>query len=79
MITPMLDYIRISLAIRLARARAKDTELGASVVEWVVITSIVVLLITAVALILIPVVEDKAKATCTAINSTGSTGTSSCS
>lgn len=42
---PAIDYLRVSLAARYAEARAReDKELGASVVEWVVITTIVVVI-----------------------------------
>ncbi len=42
---PAVDYLRMALAVRFAAARAKeDRERGASVVEWVVITTIVVVI-----------------------------------
>jgi Flp pilus assembly pilin Flp len=44
-IGPAIGYLRVSLAARYAEARARDDkELGASVVEWVVITTIVVVI-----------------------------------
>jgi hypothetical protein len=45
LLSPAIDYLRVSLAARYAEARAReDKELGASVVEWVVITTIVVVI-----------------------------------
>ena len=42
---PAIDYLRVSLAARYAEARDReDKDLGASVVEWVVITTIVVVI-----------------------------------
>ena len=78
-LTPAFEYLRISLAASLARARAKDSELGASVVEWVMITVITVVIIVTVGVLLTSALEDKAKAVCTSINSTGTTGTANCS
>lgn len=43
--TPAVDYLRAVLGARLAAARAdEERERGASVVEWVVITTIVVVI-----------------------------------
>ena len=43
--TPAVEYLRTMLGARIAEARAdRDRERGASVVEWVVITTIVVVL-----------------------------------
>jgi hypothetical protein len=43
--TPAVSYLRTMLAARLAAARdGEDRERGASVVEWVVITTIVVVI-----------------------------------
>ena len=77
-IAPALEYLKVSLAARYARARAEDAELGASVVEWVVISAIVVVIIVAVAALLVPALEDKGKQVCTSINSSGSAGTATC-
>jgi len=72
-------YARAVLAERYARARSKDPELGASVVEWVVITVIVVVVVIAVGAIITSAVTDKARQVCTSINGAGTTGTADCS
>ena len=70
-----LDYVRTVLVSRYAKARqlADDGERGASAVEWVVITAIVVIIIVAVGGILLNVLEAKTKSACTAINTAGGT------
>jgi hypothetical protein len=73
-LTAAWSYLKASLAARHARARARDPELGASVVEWVVITAIVVVLIGVVAAILVPAIEGQAKSACTSISGAGGTG-----
>ena len=72
-------YVKATLAARYARARSRESELGASVVEWVVITVIVVVLLIAVGAIITNAVEAKAKQACTTINGAGTSGTSTCS
>lgn len=71
---PALDYLRVSLAARYARARSEDTELGASAVEWVIISAIVVIIVIAVGALLTNVLESKAKQVCTSINTSTTTG-----
>lgn len=72
----VLAYARTLLAARYARAR--DRQLGASTVEWVVITMIVVVIALAVGGIITAVVTDKARQVCTSINGAGGTGTAGC-
>lgn len=55
--TELHQYLRIMLAGHLAKARS---ERGASAVEWVVITAIVVGIATAVGLVLKNLIEGKA-------------------
>ncbi|MBR7833914.1 hypothetical protein KDL01_11590 [Actinospica durhamensis] len=71
---PALDYLRVTLAARYAKARSEDTELGASAVEWVIISAIVVVIVLAVGIWLTNALEDKAKQVCTNINGAGGTG-----
>ena len=78
-IAPAIQYLRVSLAARYARARAEDASRGASVVEWVGIMAGVVVIIVSVAAWIVPALEDKAKQTCTSINNSGSAGTAKCS
>lgn len=75
-----LIYLKAVLVGRYARARARESELGASVVEWVIITAIVVVIAVAVGAILINVLEAKAKSACTSISGAGGTSSgASCS
>ena len=71
-----LDFLRTSLISRYAQARqhAEDGERGASAVEWVVITAIVVIIIVAVGGILYNVLKAKTTQACTAINTAGNSG-----
>jgi len=75
---PALTYLRVSLAARYARAKSEDAERGASAIEWVIISAIVVAIIAVVGFMLTDVLEKKASAVCTTINNQGGTGTSSC-
>jgi Flp pilus assembly pilin Flp len=70
-----LDYLRTSLVSHYAKARQRgeDGERGASAVEWVVITAIVVIIIVAVGGILYNVLKAKTSQACTAINNAGGT------
>ena len=45
---PALQYLRVSLTARYARARSEDAERGASAVEWVIISAIVVVIVVTV-------------------------------
>jgi Flp pilus assembly pilin Flp len=78
--TPAVDYLRTMLAVRLAAARAKeDGERGASVVEWVVITTIVVAIVVFVGGLLYNTLETKGKDINACIKSAGQGGSNSCS
>jgi predicted Kef-type K+ transport protein len=57
--TPAVDYLRAMLGERLAAARAEDRERGASVVEWVVITTIVVVLAVTIGLAITTLLNQK--------------------
>ena len=57
--TPAVDYLRTMLSLRLAAARAEDRERGASVVEWVVITTIVVVLAVTIGLAITTLLNQK--------------------
>lgn len=65
---PALDYLRVSLAAHYARARSEDRERGASAIEWVIISSIVVILVVAIGVWLTSALEHKAQQVCTGIN-----------
>ena len=74
--TPAVDYLRAALAARLAAARAKeDGERGASVVEWVVITTIVVAIVAFVGAIIFTKLENKGTDIGNCIDNAGSTNT----
>lgn len=75
---PALEYLRVSLAAHYARARSEESELGASAVEWVVISAIVVAIVVTVGLWLTNVLEAKGKSICRSINGAGGAGTSKC-
>ncbi|HET9173565.1 MAG TPA: hypothetical protein VFN97_29315 [Actinospica sp.] len=68
-----LDFLRTVLVGRYAKARqlADDGERGASAVEWVVITAIVVIIIVAVGGVLYNVLKAKTTQACNAINTAG--------
>jgi len=75
-LTPAVDYLRTALAARLAAARAKeDRERGASVVEWVVITTIVVAIAIFVGGLLYTTLENKGTDINNCIKTAGSTNT----
>jgi hypothetical protein len=74
---PAVNYLRVMLSARLAEARSEDRERGASVVEWVVITTIVVVLAVAVGIIITKALTTKAGVIGTCINDAG--GTTGCS
>jgi Flp pilus assembly pilin Flp len=73
---PAVHYLRTTLSARLAAARSRDPEEGASVVEWVVITTIVVVLAVTVGVIITNALTSKANTIQGCINSAG--GTSGC-
>ena len=68
---PALHYLRVSLKARYARARSEDAERGASAVEWVVISAIVVLIVVTVGGWLLVTLENKGKQVCNDINTAG--------
>lgn len=73
------DYLRTSLVSHYAKARsrAEDGERGASAVEWVVITAVVVIIIVFVSVMLVDVLEKKATVACQSINGAGGTSANS--
>ena len=68
---PALGYLNTVLRARIAAARAGNRELGASAVEWVVITLIVLVIAGGAAFIIIPAVQTKANNVTTCINNAG--------
>lgn len=76
---PALQYLRVSLTARYARARSEDAERGASAVEWVIISAIVVVIVVTVGGWLITVLEDKGQQVCSGINTAdGQSGGAGC-
>jgi Flp pilus assembly pilin Flp len=73
---PAVEFLRTTLSARLAAARSRDPEEGASVVEWVVITTIVVVIAVTVGVIITNALTTKANTIQSCINSAG--GTSGC-
>jgi Flp pilus assembly pilin Flp len=71
--TPVVDYLRVMLSARLAEARSEDRERGASVVEWVVITTIVVVLAVTIGVIITNALNTKATQIQGCINTAGTT------
>ena len=78
-LAPAVDYLRVMLAARLAEARSEDRERGASVVEWVVITTIVVVLAVTIGVIITDALNKKATTIQGCINSAGGSNSGSCS
>lgn len=74
---PAVNYLRVMLSARLAEARSEDRERGASVVEWVVITTIVVVLAVTIGIIITNALNQKAQVIKNCINTAG--GTTGCS
>lgn len=70
---PAMTYLRVSLAAHYARAKAggEDSERGASAVEWVIISAIVVAIVAVVGVWLTNVLESKGKQVCDTINKSG--------
>jgi Flp pilus assembly pilin Flp len=68
---PVVDYLRLTLSARLAEARSEDRERGASVVEWVVITTIVVVLAVTIGVIITNALNTKAAQIQGCINTAG--------
>jgi Flp pilus assembly pilin Flp len=70
---PAVDYLRVMLSARLAAARSEDRERGASVVEWVVITTIVVVLAVTIGVVITKALTTKSNDISTCINNAGTT------
>jgi len=70
---PAVDFLRSTLSLKLAEARSRDRERGASVVEWVVITTIVVVLAVTIGLIITNALNKKATDIQSCINTAGNT------
>ncbi len=70
-LAPAVDYLRTMLSARLAEARSEDRERGASVVEWVVITTIVVVLAVTIGVIITNALNQKANDIQNCINTAG--------
>ena len=70
---PAVDFLRSMLSLKLAEARSRDRERGASVVEWVVITTIVVVLAVTIGVIITNALNTKATQIQGCINTAGTT------
>ena len=70
---PALTYLWIALRARVAKARSGDLQRGASAVEWVVISMIVVTIVAAVGFLISQAVRTKAQQVSTCIG--GADGT----
>jgi len=70
-----LDYAWLSLRVRIARARSGELERGASAVEWVVISMIVVGICAVVGGVLYNALNDRAGNVKDCINGTTATTT----
>jgi Flp pilus assembly pilin Flp len=70
---PAVEFLRTTLSARLAAARSRDPEEGASVVEWVVITTIVVVLAVTIGVIITNALNQKATTISNCIGSAGGT------
>ncbi|MCW2505688.1 MAG: Integral rane protein [Actinomycetia bacterium] len=74
---PAIDYLILQLQARHARATAEGTDRGASAVEWVVISAIVVGIVAAVAVVIRTAITSKADDVSKCIKS--ASGTAGCS
>ena len=72
-LAPAVDYLRVVLGARLADARSRDRERGASVVEWVVITTIVVVIAITVGVLITNALTTKGTQIQNCINDAGTT------
>lgn len=72
---PAISYLNMVLQTRIASARAaaegEDRQLGASAVEWVVITLIVLVIAGGAAAIIIPAISRKTTSIQTCIDNSG--------
>jgi|GEM_PF-5286841 hypothetical protein len=73
---PTLQFALIYLRGRIARARSEETSRGASAVEWVVISAIVVTIVAAVGVIITRALKNKAGSVSNCIGSAD--GSSKC-
>jgi Flp pilus assembly pilin Flp len=78
--TPAVRYLRVVLGARLAAARSdEDRERGASVVEWVVITTIVVVLAITIGVAITNLLNTKSGDIDKCIGDAGQTNSTNCS
>ena len=75
---PALSYLRVTLAAHYAKARSEDTELGASAVEWVIISAIVVAILAAVGVWITDALKAKATQVCQGIDNSGTANNTQC-
>lgn len=72
---PALNYVELMIRTRIASARAaavdEDRQFGASAVEWVVITMIVLVIVGIAAAVIIPDITKKTAKIDTCINNAG--------
>lgn len=74
---PAMNYLGLMLRARVASARAaaegegEERQLGASAVEWVVITMIVLVLVGLAAAVIIPAITRKTTSIQTCLNNAG--------
>lgn len=73
---PAVIYLWITLRARIAKVRSGELQRGASAVEWVVISMIVVTIVAAVGLLISKAIRDKAQQVSTCIGTAD--GTNGC-
>jgi Flp pilus assembly pilin Flp len=72
---PAVDFLIAFLHARVERARSEETDRGASAVEWVIISAVVVAIVGAVALILNQALSDGATKVSNCIKGASASGT----
>lgn len=72
---PAIDFLVTFIQGRVQRARAEETSRGASAVEWVIISAVVVTIVGVVAALINQALHDKAANVKTCIDNTTSTKT----
>jgi hypothetical protein len=72
---PAVDFLLTFLKGRLQRARSEDLSRGASAVEWVIISAVVVTVVGVVAVIINGALKDKATDVGDCISNTTDSGT----
>lgn len=70
---PAIDFLVVYLQGRVARARDEDRSRGASAVEWVIISAIVVAIVGAIGVAINKALSDKSDAVRDCIGSTSNT------